>query len=363
MLVASALCSSPAPVRGPAPDPQPPRFDASGAATLQQRLATLPEVKRLFESGQYDLAAAAFESLVAALPDRSQSATAAALLGLGDPADVSRLRARLLDGLGLCHLRSRRFQRALDSLDRAAAADREAASPRVHRGLVLMHQKRYDEAARAFEEGIARGAGGAKVLLDLGRVLARSGELARARVVLAQCLEDARQRGDVQAWGTGLEASKLLAEIAVEQDRLEEAEERLRSVLAMAPGEVQSRYRLGRLLVRRGRAADAERHLEIFRRDSETLASIHAVLGEGRNKTSGVRWVADAYRRLGLLHLAEVHYRQILAGTPGDPQALRAIQDLDHRLLRVAERRRGGARPTQPVRAAHARNAQEAVRR
>jgi tetratricopeptide (TPR) repeat protein len=323
----------------------PPRFDAAGAAEARRRLAGLPAAGRLFRAGDYDGAAAAFARILEGLPDRSQAATAAALLRLPGPAEFLKLRSRLEDGVGLSHFRARRFSAALASLDRAVAADPTAPAPRVHRGLVLMHQKRYADARDAFEQGLERGATGEKLLLDLGRVLAKSGEGARARLVLGRCIESCRRRADVQSWGTLLEAEKLLAELAQDERRWTEAEERLRRVLARSAGDVQTRYRLGQLLARRGRAAEATRELDRFRRDSETLASIQSVLADSPGKVSALWWVADAYRRLGLLHLAEVHYRQILARDAADSKARLAIRDLEKRMLRLAAApSRGGDR-------------------
>lgn len=306
-------------------------FGAEEAAAARVELARLPEAVRLFEAGSYDVAAEAFSAILARLPALGQAPAAAAFLELGQPDDYRRLLAGLHANLGVCHLRARRYEPARSSLEAAVATDPRAAGPRASLGVVLLRQQRYPEAARQLAEALALGAAGGKVHLDLGEALLRAGEAAAARRALTTAVGLARARGDVQGWGTALEAERLLAEVDLEEGRAAEAETRLRRLLALAPGEPQARFRLAQVLLRSGRRDEAREHLDRFERDSRTMASIQSALAASPGRVAALHWVAASYLDLGLLHLAEVHYLQLLAREPADHTARRALAFLRSR--------------------------------
>ncbi len=312
-------------VPGPAPAED---FGALEAIAARRALAGLPQAIELFRGGAYDEAGRVYARILAHLPGSDQEVAAAALLGLGEPETFRRLLAGLHSDLGLCHLRARRYEPAAASFERAAAIVSWSPAPRVSLGLVRMHQRRDSEARRAFEEAIALGAGGAKLWLDLGRVRLRSGDLPAARTALSEALGLAAAKADVQGWGTALEAERLLADADQQDGCLAAAEERLRRVLALAPGEPQARYRLAQLLLRAGRREEAREHLDRFAEASRTVASIQSLLASSPGRVEALQWVADTYRSLGLLHLAEVHYRQVLARDPADRGARQALLEL-----------------------------------
>ena len=312
----------PGPARG---GRAPSSFGAEAAKAARAELERLPEGVRLFRAGSYDEAAKVFSAILARLPELREAPAAAALLGLGQPEDYRRLLSGLNGNLGACHLRARRYEAARASLEAAVEIDPRAAGPRASLGIVLLRQKRYAEARAQLTAAVALGASDEKVHLDLGEALLRDGEPAAARNELLRAGGLARARADVQGWGTALEAERLLAEVDVEEGLSAAAEARLRRILVLAPGDPQARHRLAQIVLRAGRRDEAAEHLERFERDSQTMASIQASLAASPGRVAALHWVAAAYRDLGLLHLAEVHYLQLLARDPADREARRAL--------------------------------------
>lgn len=300
-------------------------FDAAAAEEAGRQLERLPHAVGLFRAGRYDEASEAFAAILARLPEPVEAAAAAALLGLGGPDDYRRLLSGLHANLGVCHLRARRYEPARASLETAVDADPRAAGPRANLGVVLLRLNRHAEARRELAAALALGAEGDKLRLDLGEALLRLGEPAAARAELRRALALARARSGAQGWGTALEAERLLAEADLAEGRLAEAEARLVRVLDLASGEPQARHRLAQVLLRSGRREEARAHLERFERDSAAMASIQGALAASPGRVEALHWVADSYRALGLLHLAEVHYLQLLARDPADAQARRAL--------------------------------------
>jgi tetratricopeptide (TPR) repeat protein len=309
----------------PLPSPAPHGFGAAEVPAARAALASLPGAVRLFRAGSYDEAARLFQGALSHLPGPGEAAAAAAFLGLGEPAAYRRLLSGLHNNLGTCHLRARRYDLAIASFERSVAAGPSEPGPRVGLGLALMHRRRYGAARRSFEEALALGAGGDKLQLDLGRTLLRAGDREAARRALSRAALLSRRSGDVQSWGTALEAERLLAEADQEEGLLTAAERRLRRILARAPGDPQARYRLSQVLLRGGRSEEAAEHLRRFQRDARTLASIQSALAASPGRVAALGWVADTYRALGLLHLADVHYRQLLARNPEDRRARWAL--------------------------------------
>jgi tetratricopeptide (TPR) repeat protein len=320
-------------------------FGAEEAAAAKAALERLPEAVRLFRAGSYDEAAEIFAGLLARLPELREAPAAAALLELGQPDDYRRLLSGLHANLGVCHLRARRYEPARASFEAAVETDPRAAGPRASFGVVLLRMQRYAEAREHLAAAVALGAPGEKVHLDLGEALLRAGEPAEARRALVRAVGLARARGDVQGWGTALEAERLLAEVDLEEGSAADAEARLRRLLALAPGEPKARFRLAQVLLRAGRRDEAREHLDRFERDSRTMASIQSALAASPGRVAALHWVAGSYLELGLLHLAEVHYLQLLARDPADREARRALALLRSRAGESGSGSRPGETP------------------
>ena len=314
-------------------------FGLDEAARARQALARLPQVVEHFRAGRYGLAAEGFDNILATLPPSDHAATAAALFGLEGPGHSRRLRASLETNLGLCHLRSRRYQSAIAILERAARTD--PGSPVVHSnlGIALLRAKRYPEAQRAFDEAIRRGGGDVRLHRNLGEAALRNGDRRRASQALRAAVRLAETAPSVDARGAQLEAERLLAELAADDGRLDEARWRLEAVLAESPGDPLPRYLLLRVLVRLDDHAAATHHRELLVRHAATMGSMQSVLADGSDGAAGLHWLADTYLSLGLDHLAEVHYRQLRVRNPADADARRGLAAAQARWRRAEESR------------------------
>lgn len=310
-------------------------YRVADAARARDALAELPRAIDLFRAGRYDAASELFDRMAADLPGPEHSAAASAFLGLADSREYARILSGLHSNLGVSHLRARRHDEAVAALEKAVEIDPTAAGPRTNLAMALRHQRRYADARDAFEQALARGARSQKLLLDFGDVCLRLGDRPRARWALARAR--LRASADVAAWGTALEADALLAQLDFEEGQPRAAETGYRAVLARTPGHVRARYGLLRLLLRDGRTREAAAEQRRFERDSALLNAIESVLAGQPGSVAPMQWVADSYRALGLLHLADVHYRQLLSRNPGDTKALLALRDLEARARASAQ--------------------------
>ena len=307
------------------------RFDLAAAREARRALDDLPRADRLFRAGDYDAAALAFRRVLDRLPDASRAASAAGLLGLETPERYERLRSRVQGNLGVCLLRGRSYAPAVAMLEAAVAGEPGRARHRANLGLALLRSRRYEEARVQLERAASLDGADAKLHLDLARASQGAGDLERARTAAGRALRLSEAAADLEAWGVALEAEELLAEVEWSDGRYERAEPHLRRVLARAPGQVSARQRLVQLLLRTGRAGEARRERARFEADAALMSSIQNTLSGAEGRPERLRWVAYAYERLGLLHLAEVHYRQLLARSPEDHRLRSSLHDLRRR--------------------------------
>jgi tetratricopeptide (TPR) repeat protein len=313
------------------PAAQAPGFDLRAARAAAQALAELPTAQALFQAGDYERAGQAFERALERLPAESHAATASALLNLGPPERFLELRARLLGNLGVCRLRARRYEEAVGLLRAARDAEPRRARHRANLGVTLLRLRRYDEARAQLERAVALGARDGKLLLDLAEAHLRAGELSRARAAAQGCLRLQAQASGVEGWGLRLEAEELLAEADWSEGHLAGAEARLRRVLAWAPGRASARQRLAQVLLRAGRTGEAARQRARFERDAALTGALQSALAARPGRVDALRFVAYAYEQLGLLHLAQAHYRQLLARAPRDQRLRVALRRLERR--------------------------------
>ncbi|MCF6263183.1 MAG: tetratricopeptide repeat protein [Xanthomonadales bacterium] len=307
-----------------------------GITAAQGALLDLPQSVQSFRAGHYLQAEQGFQGIIDKLPGLHDAATAAALLQIGSSKNYRRLLASLYTNLGLSQLRMRHYETAVISLSKAVAIDGAVAGAKVNLGLALLHQRRYPEAASTLEEALSLGGGNAKLYADLGKVYLHLGNWRKARWALVQAMRlGSKSKTDIQDWGSVLEAEKLLAQTYEAEGRLQVAEYHLNRVLKRAPGEAQARYRLIQILERQGNSTLAAQHQQYFEKHSQTMAEIQSVLATTPGEVAALHWVADSYRGLGLLHLAEVHYRQLLARYPEDDRAKLAVHKLNRRMYEV----------------------------
>lgn len=311
----------------------PPTFGIDEAERARRALADVPQAVEHFRAGRYARAAAGFADILETLPGCDQAATAAALLQLDGPTHFHRLRSSVETNLGLCHLRARRYAVAAEVLAQAVESDPRSPVARSNLGVALLRAKRYRDARRELEEALRRGAVEARVHLHLGEAALRGGDPRRAAQALRRAQHLARAAADVESQGVRRDAERLLAELALARGRPREARRRLESVLAETPGDPLPRYLLLGVLVRLGDAAAVERHRALFLHHAATMASLQSALSESPDEVAGLHWIADTYLSLGLDHLADTHYRQLLARDPDDRAARRGLLTIHARLV------------------------------
>ena len=165
--------------------------------------------------------------------------------------------------------------------------------------------------------------------------LIHAGDLAGAEAQCRRTLE--RHPGDVN-----IEA--LLGALLVKLDRREEAELRLRSVIAAAPSFAKPAEDLGYLLLQSGRPADALPFLERATRLDPSLERAWFSMGKalaalGRGKEADTAYeksfelsperrlmaVAAEHQREGRIEEAERSYRRVLVKNPRNVDALRLL--------------------------------------
>ncbi len=128
---------------------------------------------------------------------------------------------------------------------------RESLNARNNRGILLMNQGKWAEAAAEFESALAARPAQPGVLANLGRCQWLGGDAAAGAATL-------RKAADLDPKATI--PLVLLANIAMDQGNDQEAERRLRQALAIEPDDTEARNTLGILEEQRGRweAAIAE---------------------------------------------------------------------------------------------------------
>jgi len=296
-----------------------PHLGASQMVDARAATALQPAALALIRAARYEEAATVLAGIARRLPEARHEATAAAVLGLRGSGDYRRLVASTYANLGLCQLRLRRFPDAEASLRAALAVEPANPAALASLGSTLIHQRRYREAVAVLLQA-TRTRDDAKLQLDLGHAHLQLGNLAEARDRLSRAVAAAGKKRSPAAWGIALDAERELAQVDVASGLPGAAVTRLRALLARAPGDVQTRYQLSRALARGGEVAGAGAEQARIDADSRAMASIQASLA-GRPDTGQLAAVAREYRRLGLVHLAEIHYLQVLAREPGDAAA------------------------------------------
>jgi|GEM_PF-5843583 len=306
-------------------------LQAADATSAREALARLPAAHEAFRQGYYGEAERRYLEIRARLPDAEHAATAAALLGLPGPTSYRRILSGVETNLGLSLLRARRYRQAIPPLQSATVADPSSAVAWANLGVALLHAQRFCQSLDALERARELGRRDPRDHLHRGRAALFCGDRRRAR----QALERARRLADAEATlsarGTAHEAELLLAETDAAEGDLESARRRLEALLEETPGDPKPRYRLLRVLARLGDDEELALHRARFERSAELMAAVQSALAERPEAVQGLHWVAETYAHLGLDHLAEAHYLQLLARAPDDLEARRALRLLHQR--------------------------------
>lgn len=171
-----------------------------------------------------------------------------------DEARYEPLLRRLAESLVL----TGRGEEALRRLDAALAHRPDSAALHDARARVLIRMGRLDEARATFREALRLEPDYASALAGLGTLAAREGNPEEAIALLDRANADGLR---------DVEGALLAASLVDQQGRIDEAEERLRTVVRAAPGNASALNDLAWILANRGRDLDgalelAERAVE-----------------------------------------------------------------------------------------------------
>jgi Tfp pilus assembly protein PilF/arylsulfatase A-like enzyme len=134
------------------------------------------------------------------------------------------------------------------------AATGETANAHNNRGTILLGEGKYDEAIAEFEKALTASENPAIARLNIARAYYKKKDYAAATRALAEHMKSQPR---------SKEAENLLGNMAMDQGRLDAAEEHFRRALGYEPNFADARNSLGLLFQKRGRADEA---LEEFKR-------------------------------------------------------------------------------------------------
>ena len=232
----------------------------------------LRQAQSLLADGRPDQAALLFESILAVRP--------------GSPAALRGL-AKSYGAL--------RDPRALETFDRAVAADPNNLPLRVEFAEYLWDTRRFERGNAEMEGVIREAPGNAKLRVHYGMNLASQSRFAQAAREF-----DAARRGGIDS----ADVLFYLGSALWETGRLDEAEKWLREAVQRDSKKAAARHRLGRLLLFRGKSEEAVGELE--RAAAQAADSAEIALDFGR-----------ALEAAGKMTEAEAAYRKALALEPG----------------------------------------------
>ena len=201
---------------------------------------------------------------------------------------------------------ARELREKLQSLGYLAASDALPMTTSNNRGVGLLAEGKYVEAAAAFREALAEEPNQPTLMVNLGIALRFAGERQEARRLFEKSFPtpDGRRA-----------AGHQLAQLEMDDGNLDEAERILRLVLERERAAAEVRNSLGLVLERRGRSKDAEReYAESARLDpnaAEPRNNLGNIARRERRGADAERWylaaiAADpyfvgAYNNLALL--------------------------------------------------------------
>ena len=198
---------------------------------------------------------------------------------------------------------SRELREKLQSLGYLASTAAQPMTTKNNRGVGLLAEGKFEEAAAAFREALADRPNQPTVMVNLGIALRFSGKRDEAKALLHAAF----------ATPSGLRsAGHQLAQLAMDDGDLAGAERYLRAVLVEEHAAAEIRNALGLVLEKRGRLADAEReYVEAARLDANAA--------EPRNNLGNL---ARRNRR------GEEAERWYLAAIAADPYSMGAYNNL-----------------------------------
>jgi len=220
---------------------------------------------------------------------------------------------------------------ALAALESLGPAYRDTAFMQLELGRAYATGGRPAEASRAFQRAVELDAGMADAWQELAKLRFAAGdeaggdeayarymrlqpdppELKDATVALTENRPDAAQsllKRHLQQAPHDVRALRILAEIAIARDDLREAEARLTTCLALAPGYGQARFQLANLL-------------HLLHRDTEALAHVERLLACDPQNIEYINLKAQALRLLGRVPQALELMNEAISNHPDDEHA------------------------------------------
>ncbi len=145
---------------------------------------------------------------------------------------------------------SNELRAKLQSLGYLSASDNLPMTTKNNRGVGLLAEGKYAEAAAAFRQALADQPNQATLMINLGIAQRFAGERLEARLLFEKAFEAPEGRR-----AAGLQ----IAQLELEDGDLPGAESRLRAVLALEPDAGEVKNSLGIVLEKQGRVREAER--------------------------------------------------------------------------------------------------------
>ncbi|MGH9185348.1 MAG: tetratricopeptide repeat protein [Acidimicrobiales bacterium] len=246
-------------------------------------MSTTTELERALESkraGRLDETVIALEALLSRFPTHA--------VALAHLAEVQ--------------LRRRRLSEAADALDRAeAAAGTTAFTARV-RGDLRYREQRWRDAARCYQEAGALGERGAWSLVQLARCHLRLGDVEAARGAASRAVE--REDSAHEAW-------MVLGDIALRDDRLDDAVGMFERAQRHAPDDEYAYARLIEVRLRRLPPDQREREVDVLLRGrARDNRHLLGVLARVRSEGGDDDHAADAWRERRERHGGDLFARK-----------------------------------------------------
>jgi tetratricopeptide (TPR) repeat protein len=180
----------------------------------------------------------------------------------------------------------------------------EEARSQANRGVALLEQFRFTEAAAAFEEVVRMNPGSASGYVNLGIAYFNERDFEKARVALEKAKTLAPEspyvhynlglidklQGNTEAAVAAFEKVAALdpmdsmtlyylGTLYANLGRLEEAEATLRRAIALSPNNESAHFSLGNVLIRQGRREEGQKELLVFRELKESFPAEAASAG------------------------------------------------------------------------------------
>jgi tetratricopeptide (TPR) repeat protein len=274
----------------------------------------LDHLARALEAIPDDLSALQTAGLLAVTLNRDESAISLLSRALAlEPAE-----ARLWLALGETRYRRTESAAARDAFERALGATptkSESETAHYYLGAIDFADRRFEEAAAHYRQSSSIDA-----RRGLAESLSKMGRGGEAAEVVERALASLPVGEDVGGQASLL---RLAAELHLERGRDQEALAALTRARELDPNGAETRYRLGTLLARLGRTAEAQKELASFqtlKAFDEEKEKLQVAILERPSEADSYRPIIELYVRAGRLEEARPFIDKALLLAPGDAE-------------------------------------------